>query len=500
MSMIQQRASVSLGNLFPAAKFTQGPIHATAVCTAASRCQPGDLFVGVLTADGDSHDEAFEAVKRGAVAVLTERLLPVTVPQCIVPDTREALGRVCQALAGHPTDELRTIGVVGTRGKTVTSMLIAAMLEAAGDAVGVISSIGLSDSREQFITPCSTPRAPKMANWLQRMTQAGCQSAVVELSSRALAERRAAGIEFDAVVLTNLKRSENQWHGTEENVRRANLRALEHLKPGGFAVFNADDVESEGALGNVDLPVLTFGMVADAQVTARVIERCPSEQTFLLQAGNESAPVRTAMIGDQHVQNCLAAAAAGLALGMDLATIVRGLESVKFVPGRLQRIECGQSFNVFVDSARSPDALATSLRTLRQTGSGRIICVMGCPGGKNKDQRPRIGHVLDRMTQLSIITSDDPRHEQPLQIAHDILDGHERPHLTHTLPNRKRAIRFALQSARPGDTVLIAGKGDRCEQHIGSGSEPHDDCEIARQWLYEQGTPVQSRPQLKIFG
>lgn len=500
MSTIHERASVSLATLFPAARFTQGEIVAHSVCTAAEKCRPGDLFVGVLHADGDSHDDAWEAVQNGAVAVLCERILPVKVPQCIVPDTREALGRVCQALAGNPTDELRTIGVVGTRGKTVVSLLLAAMFEAAGEACGVISSIGLSDSCEQVVTPTTTPRAPKLANWLQRMTHAGCQSAVIELSSRALAERRAAGIELDAVVVTNLKRSEEQWHGTEENVRRANLRALEMLKPGGFAVFSADDVESETEVSKLDLPVLTFGLFGDAQVTATVIERCPSEQTFLLQAGNESIPVRTAMIGDHHVQNCLAATATGLALGMDLSTIVRGLESVKFVPGRLQRIECGQAFNVFVDNARSPAALAASLRTLRQAGTGRIICVMGCPGGKNREDRPRIGHVLDRGTQLSIITSDDPRHEQPLQIAHDMLDGHERPHLTHTIPNRQRAIEFALASARPGDTVLIAGKGDRCTQRIGSGVQPHDDCAVARNWLYEQAEPVQMRPQLRVFG
>lgn len=499
MSTIQQRASVSLGQLFPSARFTQGPIVAQSVCTAADKVQPGDLFVGVLTADGDSHDDATEAIKNGAVAVLTERILPVKVPQCIVDDTREALGRVCQALAGNPCDELRTIAVVGTRGKTVVSMLLAAMFEAAGEACGVISSIGLSDSCEQIVTPCSTPRAPKLANWLQRMTLAGCQSAVVELSSRALAERRAAGMEFDAVVVTNLKRSEQTWHGTEENFRKANLRALEMLKPGGFGVFNADDVDSEEELKRVDLPVLTFGMIGEAQVTATVLERCSSEQTFLLQAGNESIPVRTAIIGDQHIQNCLAATATGLALGMDLSTIVRGLEAVKFVPGRLQRIECGQNFNVFVDNARSPEALAASLRTLRQAGTGRIICVMGCQGGKNKEQRPRIGHVLDRMTQLSIITSDDPRHEQPLQIAHDILDGHERPHLTHTLPNRTRAIEFALSQARAGDTVIIAGKGDRRTQRVGSGTQEHDDCEAARRWLYAQEKPVQTRPQLRIF-
>src|SRR5688500_8477958 len=157
MSAIQQRASVSLGDLFPAARFTQGAIVAQSVCTSADKVRPGDLFACVLTADGDSHEDASEAVKNGAIAVLTERLLPVKVPQCIVPDTREALGRVCQALAGNPCDQLRTIAVVGTRGKTVVSLLVASMLEAAGEAVGVISSIGLSDSREQVVTPTSTP-------------------------------------------------------------------------------------------------------------------------------------------------------------------------------------------------------------------------------------------------------------------------------------------------------------------------------------------------------
>ena len=501
MTPTLERAGISLRDVLTSARFVQAPdVRVTACCTRPEECSPGDLFIAVTAAGSDGHDWADEAVRRGAAAVLAERLLPVGGPQVVVEDSREALGEICQALVGRPSDSLRTIGVTGTSGKTVTSMLIASVLEAAGQAVGVTSSVGYSDSVDQAAAKLTTPHAPLLAKWLSRMTEAGCTNAVLELSSRALAERRAAGVDFDAAVLTNLREAHLSFHGSKENYRRAKERLLSMLKPGGFAVLNADDEASAELLTRLDAPVLTFGLQSDADVTGEIIERQRSEQTFLLSAGNETVPVRTRMIGDHHVANCLAAAAVGLTLGIDAPTIGRGLEAVERVPGRLERLECGQNFGVFVDSARTPEQLACTLRTLRKNTAGRLICVFGAAGEKNKKSRAELGRVAERSCDLPIITSNDPRHEEPLQIAHDILDGFHRPAKGHVLPGRVEAIRYALLTAQPGDCVVITGKGDREEQIVGRRRLMHDDRAIARAWLYRQGGEELRRPKFRVVG
>lgn len=501
MHSTHDRVGVSLRDLFPTAQFTHpGDLRAAAVCSQPEQCSPGTLFVPVLSADSDGHEWASEAVANGAAAIVAERRLPVAVPQVIVSDTRVALGEICQALVGRPSDSLRTIGVTGSRGKTVTTMLMASILETAGQTAGVISSVGYSDSLEQAATRQTTPRAPLLAKWLGQMTAAGCTDAVIEVSSRALAERRVAGVEFDAAILTNLRRDHVEFHGSAENYKLAKRRLFSAMKPGGFAVLNADDQESQSLLGEIDCPVLTYGLHAEAEITATILERCPSEQTFLLQAGHDSCAVRTAMIGDHHVSNCLAAASVALTLGIELPTIARGLEAVDRVPGRLERIECGQPFSVFVDVARSPDSLAHSLKSVRKVTSGRLICVFGASGGRRKQDRAMLGRVAERGSDLPVITGCHPRHEQPLQIAHALLDGFQRAAKAQILPGRAQAIRWALSQARPGDSVLIAGLGDCDYQIIGNQHVPHCDRAIAREWLYTQGDQTPARPQFRIVG
>jgi UDP-N-acetylmuramoyl-L-alanyl-D-glutamate--2,6-diaminopimelate ligase len=463
-------------------------------------CAPGDLYVALTTADGDGHEYARDGVARGAVAVLAERLVPVDAPVVLVKDTRTALGRLTQALAGYPCRKLRTIGVTGTAGKTVTAMLLASIFEKAGEAVGVLSSIGYSDSLTQVAAQEATPRADQLGDWLGRMATAGCDSAVLELSSRALAERRAAGLELDAAVTTNIGRDHLDLHNTPRAYRMAKRRLFRLLKSSGVAVINADDHRSRSLLPSLAVPCLTYGLHAEADISAQVIERHRSEQTFLLNAGDGTIPVRTRMIGDHHVSNCLAAAAVGLASGIDLTTVVQGLEAIDHVPGRLERLECGQSFGVFVDQASSPQTLALSIRAVRRVTSGRVIVVAGCTGGGDKSVRPLVGRVLERCASLPILTTNDPRHEGPLRIIHDLLDGFERPHKAHVLPDRAEAIRLALAQAREGDSVLITGKGDRCGQVVGRRCLPHDDREIACQWLYERGSEDLGRPWLRIVG
>lgn len=499
MHPLSSRA-LCLAEVLPEGRLIRGDVRFSSVCSDPDRVRPGDVFVPLCTADGDGHEDVSVAVERGAAAIVAERLVVAPVPVCLVDDTREALGRICQALAGNPSQTMKVIGVTGSHGKTVVSMLLASVLEAAGEAVGVMSSIGYSDSIEQAIAPKATPSAETVGRWMGRMAKTGCTYAIIETSSRGLANRRFAGIEFDAAVLTNVRQEHVESHGSVANYRAAKRRLFSQLKSSGFGVVNGDDAGSQELLQSLDSPCLTFGLYGEAEITATVIERHLSEQTFLLHAGNETIPVRTRMIGDQHVMNCLAAAAVGLTLGIDLQTIVRGLEKVDYVPGRLERIECGQPFGVFVDAARSPESLAHTLKALKQTITGRLICVFGSPGERKKSQRAKLGRVVERGATLAVITSDDPRHEEPLQIAHDILDGCDKPGKPRVLPNRAAAIRWAIREARPGDCVVIVGKGERDYQIVGGKKVAHDDREVARECLYALNAPEEPRPRLRIFG
>ncbi|MFZ5828533.1 MAG: Mur ligase family protein, partial [Planctomycetota bacterium] len=246
-----------------------------------------------------------------------------------------------------------------------------------------------------------------------------------------------------------------------------------------------DDSATAGYLPNIDGPVLTVGMNSTAEITGTLIEQYRSEQTFLLTAGSETAPVRTRMIGEHHVRNCLTAAAVGLAYGIDLATVVRGLEAVTQVPGRLERIECGQPFGVFVDFAHTPGALEVTLRSLRQVTSGRLICVFGAGGERDRQKRPLLGNVAERHADLLVLTNDNPRGEDPRKIIAEILTGISRPAEVQILPDREAAIRWALAAARTGDCVLIAGRGHERNQIVGNQRIPCDDREVAREWLYE---------------
>lgn len=496
MLQIQDRVrNVSLKDLFPKGQFVGAPdIQVNSCCGDPRSCQPGDAFFALVGAEDDGHDYVRQAIERGASAVVAERLLPIKVPQCIVRHSHEAYGRVCQALAGDPSGTIRTVGVTGSNGKTVTSLLIASIFKAAKQNVGTFSTLGSSDGCKIGAAIPAFPAAPELADWLARTAANGCENAVLEVSSEGLAQRRMAGMELDAAVVTNLRRDHVDDHGSLLNLRKLKGRVFDHLKPHGFAVLNADDPASQPYIAKINRPAITFGMRARAEIMATVLERHSSEQTFLLTAGNEAIPVRSRMIGDHHVYNCLAAAAVGLVLGVDLPTVVRGLESVDFVPGRMERIECGQDFGVFTDYARTPDALEASLKALRQVTRGRVICVFGAEGDKDHALRPQLGRVVERLSNYNVITNHNPRHDEPLQIVHDILDGYTHPEKAHVLPDRAKAIQWALSQARPGDSVLIAGKGDEDFQHLGSKRHAWDDREIARTWLYEQADASNDKP------
>lgn len=443
----------SLRQVLPDAIFSSGDVAVGSCCTDRRQCRPGDLFV-VLPGNGIDELVA-EAVERGAAAILTDRpLAGCTVPLCLVDDVREAYGRVCQSLAGYPARRLKIVGITGGQGKTTTSYLTAAVLAAGGWRSGVLGTLGYFDGNEWQTGRWTTPPPAVLAPWLARIAAAGCTHAVMEISGGALARQRVAGVEFDVACITGGGRDHDDRR--RRGARPAKVKLLDYLLPEGFAVVNVDDPAAENLLSRLDGPVLTVGVRGAAEITALPLEQFASEQTFLLSAGDESIPVRTPLIGIHNIYNCLAAAAVGLAYSLDLPTIVQGLEVVQRVPGRLERIECGQPFNVFVDDARTPDALRRCLKTLRAVTSGRLICVYGADGDRNKSTCGRMHRAVESVADLAVQIVDD----------------------------RRETIAWALGQAQPGDCVLIAGKGYERPRTVDDQPCDVDDRQVARQWLY----------------
>lgn len=488
-SPVATRKGIRLLDILPNAKFIGAKdIVVHSCCGQWDDCQSDDIFVAIVGTELDGHEYSHEAIKRGASAVVTERLLTIDRPQCIVPDTRKAYGKICQALAGTPSSRMSTIGIAGSDGKTVTSHLIRSVLKAAGRTTGLVSSIEADLGGGCQSVPLQEINPPSLAEQLSRMVMSGCTHAAVELSSVSLAQRALYGVEFDITVLTNIRQDHLQFHGSVDNYRRALLRSLQCLKPNGLTIVNSDDPTSYFLLKSIQVPTLTFGMKQDAQIKAQLIERCSSEQTFMITAGSESVPVRTAIVGDQHIYNCLAATAVGLSMEIDLSTIARGLEAANHIPGRLERIECGQEFGLWIDAARSPNQLATAVRSIKQVTSGNVWCVCSTSDQQTKSERRRLGEVLERSADHSILTKVAVDQVIDYEPAHQVLDGFAHPEKARLIPNRFKAIEWALQHAQAGDSVLVTGCGEKPFALVGDNRWTINDRDVCQAWLYDHAS------------
>ena len=473
-------------------------------CGLWTDCEQDDLFVAIVDAEQDGHEFTHEAIGRGAAAIVTERLLTTDKPQCIVNDSREAYGRICQALAGQPSQRLTTVGVTGSDGKTVTSHLIRSVFLQGGLKTGLVTSIEVNCGENRQAIPHQALCPPRLAEQLAQMVLANCTNAVIEVPSVALAKRCLSGVNLDVAVVTNIRQNHLNFHGSTENYRRAKMRLLSQLKQTGLAILNSDDPTTHFLLDKIDRPVLTIGIKQEAEVTARLIERSFSEQTFMVTAGSESVPVRTSIIGDQHIYNCLAATAVGLSTGLDLTTIAKGLEATGNIPGRLERLECGQSFGVWIDSARSPGQLATAIRTLKQVTKGVVWCICSTDEDQSEMQRRRIGEVVERAADQAIITRTSVNQTIDFEPAHQVLDGFQEPGNAQLIPNRFKAIEWVLQNAKPGDAVLVSGCGERPFALIGEHNWTITDRDVCEAWLYDHASiaPLSGKPKLdanKIF-
>jgi UDP-N-acetylmuramoyl-L-alanyl-D-glutamate--2,6-diaminopimelate ligase len=465
-------------------------IRATSCTNDWRHLQPGDVFVALVEGDDDGHNHAAAAVERGASAVICERPLPVfNVPQLIVSDSRVAYGRLCQALVGNPWKQMKVIGVTGTHGKTTVARLLSSILRTAGATAGTLDSYGYYDGIEDHVTLGSAMSAPVLARSLAQMSAAGSSHAAVEFSSRELSQHILAGVRLDAVCLTHVGRRHLAWHGSVENHRKATRRIFEYMHPDAVAILNADDPASVAILSELNQPALTFGMKLPSEITAEIIEQHVNEQMFIISAGEDSIGVRTSLIGDHHVYNCLAAAAMALAYGIELPEIARGLEAVDHLPGRMERVSCGQDFAVLVDAADSPDALRVALRAARNTAAGRVIGVFGSHDECDLAEYPAMGRVIGAMADVGVATHgypSDGSHRSCMELRAGFADSRK----AKVVVDRKEAIAWALHEARAGDTVVIAGMGERSHTPTETGGELMNDCEIVKQLLWKRRTPM----------
>jgi UDP-N-acetylmuramoyl-L-alanyl-D-glutamate--2,6-diaminopimelate ligase len=472
---------VNLRRLFPRASFVGcGDIRAVEVTDRSGECRANSLFAVIRGMHRDGHVYIREALARGATALLVDRpQADVSVAQCVVPDVRRAYAELCAALMAHPARHLGLSGVTGTNGKTTTTWLIRSILQAAQHQTGLLGTIEYHDGLRGEPSHLTTPDSAGLARRLAAMIAVKTTHAAMELSSHALDQHRTAGTLLDSAIITNITQDHFDYHQNFAAYRRSKLRIFDYLKPAGLAIVNVDDSGSRSCLEDAPKRVVTYGLDQPADVTARIRAASLQGSQFVLTIGSESVLCETSLVGRHNISNCLAAAAACAHFGVEPETIVRGIRALRAVPGRLEPVIAGQPFPVFVDYAHTEDALRNCLTSLRPMTTGRIICVFGAGGDRDKLKRPLLGRAAAE-ADLPVVTSDNPRSEAPESIVNDILAGfagsRRQPYVD---VDRERAIRWAIQHAGPGDSVLIAGKGHETEQIIGAERLHFDDREVA---------------------
>ncbi|HWQ22738.1 MAG TPA: UDP-N-acetylmuramoyl-L-alanyl-D-glutamate--2,6-diaminopimelate ligase [Gaiellaceae bacterium] len=444
------------------------------------RVTRGALFFCVPGERMDGHDLAWEAIERGAAALVVERELDVSVPQLVVPDVRKAMPVAADAFFGEPTKELEVAGVTGTNGKTTTAFLLHALLDAAGRRPGLVGTIEWIVAGERRPAPFTTPEAIELQRLFRELLDAGGRSVAVEASSHGSALHRLDRVRFDALVFTNLTQDHLDLHGSMEEYFQAKRRLFTGAQPPPAAVNVGDPWGRRLADELAEThraPLITFALDAPADVRPEGLEVTAAGSRFRA-AG---IALETRLRGLFNVENVLGAVAAGLLLDLDEDEIAAGIGAVDAVPGRFELIDEGQPFAVVVDYAHTPDSLDVVLRSARALGGGRVIAVFGAGGDRDRGKRPLMGRVAAEAADLVVVTSDNPRSEDPLAIIQDVLQGSGLE--VEIDPDRRSAIRRALALAEPGDVVVIAGKGHEQGQEIAGEVHPFDDRAVAREEL-----------------
>ncbi len=473
--------------------FNEGDAEVTGIAYDSRDVEPGFVFVATRGGTFDGHDFVADALDAGAAAVIAERVVQSAVEAgvpCVVVDSgRRAMGEIAAPFYGYPSRELILIGVTGTSGKTTVTHLVQSVIEATGRRTGLIGTLGARIGDEILETRHTTPESVNLQRILRLMVDRGVQAAAMEVSSHGLYQGRALGCEFDCGVFTNIARDHLDFHKTPEAYLDAKLMLFRDYpamsgKPF-VGVVNADDPAAEVFVKAAPGRVVTFGVESPADLRASNEVVTDRSVSFDMDYRGSIVRVNLGVGGAFNVHNALAAAAVGVALGIDLGTIVAGLRQARGVAGRFESVDCGQDFGVVVDYAHTPDELENVLKTAKGLTSRRLTVVFGCGGNRDRGKRPIMGRIGVEIADSVVITSDNPRGEQPEAIIDEILAGIAQSEMgrVDVISDRKEAIESAIDRAEPGDLVVIAGKGHEDYQIFADRTIHFDDREVAREKL-----------------
>ena len=487
---------MKLSALLAAAPAVQGQTtrdpEVTAVCYDSRRVVPGALFAAICGHRIDGHTFVPDALARGAAALLVQRPLAAPVPVLVSPDVRRTLAQMAAAFYGRASERLFVVGVTGTNGKTTTAYLVEGVLAAAGHRVGVVGTIDYHYGAKTVANPVTTPESLDLQRILAEMDAAGVTHVIMEVSSHALDQHRVEAVCFDVGVFTNLTQDHLDYHADMAAYWRCKRRLFTELLPHGpkahrgAAVVNIDDPHGRELAAELTLPCLTCGTAACSRIRPASWNVTTTGLAARLDTPAGPIDIASPLVGRHNLDNVMAAVGCGILAGAAPAAIARGIAAVPRVAGRLERVPDPLGRHVYVDYAHTPDALKNVLSALRPLATGRLVCVFGCGGDRDRGKRPLMGEIVARLSDLAVVTSDNPRSESPLSIIEQILPGLRRCQATDRWlvePDRATAIERALALARPGDTVLIAGKGHETYQILADRTIRFDDREVVRRAL-----------------
>jgi UDP-N-acetylmuramoyl-L-alanyl-D-glutamate--2,6-diaminopimelate ligase len=465
----------------------------TGVSTDSREVHPGHLFVAIAGTAEDGHRYVRHALERGAVAVVGEHPVqePLRAVFVNVPNSRIAAAFLAEAFYGYPSRKLNLVGITGTNGKSSTLYLTRSVLDAAGLPSSGIGTICYSVAGQTERARNTTPGPVHISSALKRAVDAGNRHFVMEVSSHALHQHRVEALQFKVAVYTNLSLDHLDYHRSMDEYFSAKRHLFELLKNGEravYAVISADDARGEEIAAATKAPKLTFGINRAANIRAENIEIASSHTSFNILTAQGAFPVTLKLLGRHSVYNALAATGVCIALGIDLPTIKKGLETLDLVPGRFERICEGQPFEVIVDYAHTPEAMELLLKSARSICRGKLIAVFGAGGDRDRSKRPIMGKLAASQADFTVVTSDNPRSEDPYRIALDVeigfqKMGKERGQNYLVMIDRREAIEEALATAEAGDIVVIAGKGHETYQVFKDRTVEFDDRAVARAWL-----------------
>ncbi len=444
----------------------------------------GDIFVAIEGSVCDGHDFIDQAVTNGAKHIVCQRPCRGIGSEIIlVDDSAKAAAILAQASKGNPSSKLTNLAVTGTNGKTTVAYLVRSCVQTAGQKCGLIGTITYDTGAEIFEAPLTTPDCLTVAERQSQMLKACAKYMVIEASSHALDQNRLAAINFKAAAFTNLTGDHLDYHKTKEEYLTAKTKLFAGLSPDAVAVLNKQSPEAGLIAKKTKAKVLWYAVDAPADITAHIESMNVNETVFTLEYASRSSVIKTPLLGLHNVSNHLAAAGLCLAAGFDLETIAAGLSALQGVPGRLEKVSWDGDFTVLVDYAHTDDALKNVLSTLKPLCKGKLRVVFGCGGDRDRTKRPRMAKVVEQLADFTIVTSDNPRTEKPVDIINEITTGFSRGAIFKVEPDRRKAIALAIESAAQNDIILIAGKGHEDYQIIGKQRFPFSDKIVAWECL-----------------